>query len=75
MTPSEKFQQLLRELFQFNTSHLDFRIYRIMNFRRDAIGGVIQKDLVEAVSRELSSGVLASQGQAVSELRDLARVA
>jgi len=72
MTPSEKFQQLLRQLFQFDSSDLDFGIYRIMNFKRDAIEDFVQKDLVEAVSQELSTGILASQGQATAELSDLA---
>jgi hypothetical protein len=29
-TPREKFQSLLRELFQFDRANLDFGIYRIM---------------------------------------------
>lgn len=33
----ERFQRLLRELFQFDCADLDFGIYRIMNFRREAI--------------------------------------
>ncbi len=32
-----KFQQLLRELFQFDCADLDFGIYRIMNRKRDMI--------------------------------------
>jgi adenine-specific DNA-methyltransferase len=28
-----KFQQLLRELFQFDCADLDFGIYRIMNYK------------------------------------------
>jgi hypothetical protein len=29
-----KFQQLLREIFQFDCTDLDFGIYRIMNYKR-----------------------------------------
>jgi len=50
----EKLQQLLRELFQFGSADLDFGIYRIMNFKRDAIERFIKEDLIEAVDKELS---------------------
>jgi adenine-specific DNA-methyltransferase len=33
----KKFQELLKELFQFETSDLDFGIYRILNYKRDLI--------------------------------------
>ena len=32
-----KFQELLRELFQFDCADLDFGIYRIMNYKRDVV--------------------------------------
>jgi len=41
-----KFQGLLKELFQFEASDLDFGIYRILNYKRDRIEKFIQKDLV-----------------------------
>ncbi|MFC2020724.1 DNA methyltransferase [Chloroflexota bacterium] len=68
----EKLQQLLRELFQFGSADLDFGIYRIMNFKRDAIERFIKEDLIEAVDKELSSGMLASQSQAALELKEVA---
>lgn len=71
-SPKEKLQGLLGELFQFGSADLDFGIYRIMNFKRDAIERFIRKDLIEAVDKELSSGMLASQSQAVSELKEVA---
>jgi adenine-specific DNA-methyltransferase len=71
-SPKEKLQELLRELFQFGSADLDFGIYRIMNFKREMIEQFIQKDLIEAVDRELSSGMLASQSQAASELKEVA---
>ena len=37
MTAKERFQQLLRELFQFDLADLDFGIYRIMNHKRQVI--------------------------------------
>ena len=38
-----KFQDLLRELFQFDCADLDFGIYRIMNHKRDVIERFISK--------------------------------
>lgn len=71
-SPTEKFQELLRELFQFGSADLDFGIYRIMNFKRDIIERFIQKDLIEAVDRELFSGMVASESQAASDLKEVA---
>ena len=63
-----KFQQLLRELFQFDCADLDFGIYRIMNYKRDLIERFITQDLPQAVSRELERGALAEQARAAEEL-------
>ena len=71
-TNLEKLQRLLRDMFQFDCADLDFGIYRIMNHKRDAVERFIRKDLVEAISKEPSSGILASQSQAAAELKDLA---
>ena len=54
LSSRDKFQQLLIELFQFDSADLDFGIYRIMNFKRDAIERFIQKDLIGAVDKELA---------------------
>ena len=70
----EKFQQLLRELFQFDCADLDFGIYRIMNHKRDVIEKFISEDLVKAVSEELNQGVLHDQEVAVSELQETANL-
>lgn len=48
----EKVKRLLRELFQFDTQDLDFGIYRIMNFKRDAIEKFIEVDLLRAAEEE-----------------------
>ena len=68
--PLEKFQTLLRELFQFDCADLDFGIYRIMNHKRDAIEKFITKDLPQAVAEELNSGALFEQSQASADLKD-----
>ena len=49
----EKFKDLLKKLFQFEASDLDFGIYRILNYRRDEIEKFIQKDLVKKVKDAL----------------------
>jgi adenine-specific DNA-methyltransferase len=54
-----KFQQLLRELFQFDCADLDFGIYRIMNYKREVIENFITRDLPQAINEELACGALA----------------
>ena len=49
METIQKFQDLLRGLFQFETSDLDFGIYRILNYKREQIERFIEKDLVNKV--------------------------
>lgn len=69
----EKFQQLLRQMFQFDCADLDFGIYRIMNFKRGAIQRFIQKDLIEAIGEGLASGTLAAQAQVTADLEEATR--
>ncbi|OIQ10404.1 hypothetical protein [Neomoorella thermoacetica] len=68
-----KLKGLLRTLFQFDCADLDFGIYRIMNYKREAIERFIEKDLIEAVSTELNRGILAQQTKAASELQQVAK--
>src|SRR5829696_4920745 len=71
LTPREKFQKLLRELFQFDSADLDFGIYRIMNHKRAVIEQFIEKDLLNAVSEELQKGALAQEASAAERLAEL----
>ncbi|MCD6155008.1 MAG: site-specific DNA-methyltransferase [Candidatus Verstraetearchaeota archaeon] len=64
----QKFQNLLRELFQFDLADLDFGIYRIMNHKRQVIERWIVEDLPKAVEEELRRGALAEQAQAQQAL-------
>ncbi len=66
-----RLQELLRELFQFDCADLDFGIYRIMNHKRAEIERFVEKDLLDAVARELDQGVLSGQAQAAAELADV----
>jgi len=56
MTTSDSlqdFQDLLRDLFQFDVANLDFGVYRILSQKRDDIERFIEEDLVEGVREEL----------------------
>ncbi|NIM06339.1 MAG: site-specific DNA-methyltransferase [Armatimonadetes bacterium] len=68
-----KLQSLLRELFEFDCADLDFGVYRIMNHKRAEIERFIEKELLDAVARELNQGVLSSQAQAASQLAEAAQ--
>jgi len=68
-----KFQDLLRELFQFDCADLDFGVYRIMNYKSGVIENFITADLPRAVAEELDRGALAEQSQSAGELADVAR--
>ncbi len=45
MEVMEKFQKLLKEIFQFDSADLDFGIYRILNYKRKQIEKFIDEDL------------------------------
>ncbi len=45
----EKFQNLIKKVFQFDAADLDFGIYRILNYKRNKIEDFINKDLKEKV--------------------------
>lgn len=66
-----KFQDLLRELFQFDCADLDFGIYRIMNQKRGLIEQFIEKDLLDAVGKELKKGAIKEQGDLAEQLATL----
>ena len=70
----QKFQRLLRDLFQFDCAALDFGIYRIMNYKRKVIEKFISEDLIKAVSEELDRGILHDQDMAVIELQETAKL-
>ena len=46
---SQKLKGKLKELFQFDSSDLDFGIYRIMNYKRKEIEDFIENDLIRTV--------------------------
>ncbi len=48
----QKLKAHLRELFQFDSSDLDFGIYRIMNFKRKEIENFIEQDVIKEVEKE-----------------------
>jgi len=48
----EKLKDNLKELFQFDSSDLDFGIYRIMNYKRKEIEDFIEQDLIKTVDKE-----------------------
>ena len=64
-----KFQNLLRELFQFDCADIDFGIYRIMNHKRAIIEKFISEDLPQGIREELEKGALAEQEQAMQALQ------
>jgi len=49
MNALEKFQELLREIFQFESSDLDFGIYRILNYKRDEVEKFINQKLPQII--------------------------
>ncbi|MCL6613967.1 MAG: site-specific DNA-methyltransferase, partial [Firmicutes bacterium] len=72
-TPREKFQNLLRELFQFDCADLDFGIYRIMNHKRAVIERFIAEDLPKAITDALNREALAREVEAKRRLEEAAR--
>jgi hypothetical protein len=49
MNALEKFQELLREIFQFESSDLDFGIYRILNYKQKEVKEFIDQKLPQII--------------------------
>ena len=58
-----KFQELLRELFQFDCADLDFGIYRIMNHKRKVIDRYIDQELPAAIEEAVDKGAIATEAE------------
>jgi len=66
-----RLQNLLRELFQFDSAELDFGIYRILNQRRAEIENFIQTGLLDAVAKEfqvLEAGGIAEKREELERI-------
>ena len=72
-TARDKFQTLLRELFQFDRADLDFGIYRIMNHKRAVVDDFIANKLPADIDAALNRGPLVSQIQAQERQETAAR--
>jgi adenine-specific DNA-methyltransferase len=46
-----RFQNILRELFQFDAADLDFGIYKILNYKREHIHKFIEEDISDIVDQ------------------------
>jgi len=69
-TPREKFQALLKKLFQFDNAELDFGIYRIMNHKRAVIEHFIETDLIKGLDEELKRGAHAQEADLARQLAE-----
>ena len=58
-----KFQDLLRELFQFNCADLDFGIYRIMNHKRKVVDRYIDQELPGAIREAIGQGAIETEAE------------
>jgi len=67
----EKFQELLRQLFQIEAADLDFGIYRIMNARRKEIMRFFDEELLPQVREELSKALGFEDPAQATEVKEL----
>jgi len=67
----KKLKSLLRRLFQFESSDLDFGIYRIMNYKRGEIDNFIEKDLVQAIETAFDKYIQSDAAILRKELKEI----
>jgi len=66
-----KFQDLLRELFQFDCADLDFGIYRIMNHKREVLDRYIDRELPAAIENAVTQGSTAREDERARTFKDI----
>ena len=70
---SQKLKDKLKELFQFDSSELDFGIYRIMNYKRKEIENFIENDLIKAVEKEFKKYKIQSYKELLEKIEEKER--
>ncbi len=63
-----KFQQLLRELFQFDCQDLDFGIYRVLNYKRKKVEEFVSEGLPQIVAEAFAQYAAVDRATAEREL-------
>ena len=69
----ERFQELLEQLFQFDSADLDFGIYRIMNYKREQIRKFIHEELTKKVDGEIKNKSDRTRHDLIEKRRDCER--
>lgn len=77
---SQKLKDKLKELFQFklsaeddfqfDSSELDFGIYRIMNYKREEIENFIENDLIKKVEKEFKKYRMQNQQELLEKIEE-----
>ncbi len=73
MVSLQKLQSLLRELFQFELSDLDFGIYRLFRLRKDELDKFIGEQIPQAVEKAFADLAEGDTGKLKAEVADLAQ--
>jgi len=68
MSSLGKFQQLLRQLFQFDCADLDFGIYRILNYKRQQVEEFITRRLPQIVDEAFKAYAEAEKEELEQEI-------
>ncbi len=66
------FQNLLKDLFQFDSSDLDFGIYRILNYKRKEINDFIQNilpNIVDKAFKKHKSSIRKEEAEKIDEIK------
>ncbi len=69
----EKFQNLLRELFQFELADLDFGIYRLFRLKKDELDKFIGQQIPQAVEKAFADVAAGDTVKLKAEVADLAQ--
>ena len=70
-TIMQKFQNLLRTLFQFDCADLDFGIYRIINYKRNQVEAFVAQRLPQIVDQAFAQYAVADRKDAEQEVGSL----
>jgi len=73
MTSLAKLQSLLRELFQFELSDLDFGIYRLFRLKKDELEKFLDQQIPQSVERAFADLAEGDTGKLKTEVADLAK--